>query len=188
MNWMRAWVIVLVFSLSGCIGAIVAGSAATGIAVYDGRGLVMLERDTRIFHLVHTAIVTNPQLRGSHIDVSSFNQVVLLVGQTPVAAQRSLAEAIAKRTPNVRRVYNEITIGQPTELTLRANDSWISGEVRSQMLLRRGLESGSIHIVTENAVVYLQGRVSQEQANLAVDVARHVKGVRRVVKVFQYLN
>ena len=56
------------------------------------------------------------------------------------------------------------------------------------MLTRKGLESGSIRIVTENGVVYLMGVVSREQANLAVDVARHVRGVARVIKVFKYRN
>jgi osmotically-inducible protein OsmY len=60
--------------------------------------------------------------------------------------------------------------------------------VRSEMLFRRGLESGSIHLVTENGVVYLMGVVSREQAFLAMDVARKVQGVRRVVKVFKYRN
>ena len=40
------------------------------------------------------------------------------------------------------------------------------------MLTKKGLESGSILIVTENAVVYLMGVATHEQANLAVDVAR----------------
>jgi osmotically-inducible protein OsmY len=56
------------------------------------------------------------------------------------------------------------------------------------MLTQKGLESGSMRIVTENGVVYLMGIATHEQANLAVNVARKINGVNRVVKVFQYVT
>lgn len=185
------WSAVLILSssilLGGCVLGVMAGAAA-GLVVYDKRSVVMIERDARIFHLVHTKIVSDPKFRHSHVGVTSFNQVVLLVGQTPTASLRELAEKIAKRTPNVRRVYNEITIGTPITLTAQSRDTWITGEVRAKLLKKKGLESGSIRVVTDNAVVYLMGIATPEQAGLAVDVARQVKGVRKVVKAFQYVH
>ena len=157
------------------------------MAVYDRRSMSMIERDARIFYVVHKAIVTDPRFRDSRIVVSSFNQVVLLAGQTPNASLRSVAEKIAKSAPRVLRVYDEITVDYPLLLTERSKDSLITGQVRSSMLTQKGLESGSIHIVTENGVVYLMGIVTHEQANLAVNVARQIKGVRKVVKIFQYI-
>jgi osmotically-inducible protein OsmY len=56
------------------------------------------------------------------------------------------------------------------------------------MLTKKGLESGSIRVVTENSVVYLMGIVSNEQAATAVAVARQIEGVKKVVKVFQYIR
>lgn len=173
--------------LTGCVAAVVAGAAA-GIIVYDRRSISSLESDARIFHLVHKEIVTDPRFQNSRILVSSFNQVVLLVGQTPAASLRVLAEKIAQKTPHVRRVYNEISIENPLPLTDRTNDTWITSQVRSSMLTKKGLESGSIRVVTENAVVYLMGIVTQEQGNFAVEVARQINGVQKVVKVFQYIN
>ncbi len=173
--------------LTGCIAAVVAG-AATGLVVYDRRSMVMMERDARIFHVVHTAIVTDPRFQDSHIVVTVFNQAVLLVGQTPIASLRVVAEKIAQGTPHVRRVYNQITIDQPRLLTERSKDTLITAEVRTKLLAKRGLESGSIRVVTESGVVYLMGVATIDQANLAVSVARQINGVRRVVKVFQYVR
>lgn len=178
---------VCVLLLSGCMAAVVAGTTA-GAIVYDGRGVVVLERDARIFHSINKTIINDPRFRHSRIAITSFGQAVLLVGQTPAATLKVLAEKIAKRTPRVVRVYNEITIGAPISLASRAKDTWITGEIRSQMLMRKGLESGSIRVVTENSVVYLMGVVTREQAYHSVDVARQVHGVRRVVKVFKYMN
>lgn len=173
--------------LTGCVAAVVAG-AATGLVVYDRRSMVMIEKDARIFHLVHNAIVNNPRFNHSHIVVTVFNQAVLLVGQTPDASLRLLAEKIAQNTPHVRRIYNQITIDEPRLLTERSKDALITAEVRTRLLTKKGLESGSIRVVTESEVVYLMGIATNEQANLAVDVARQVNDVRRVVKVFQYIR
>lgn len=184
---MKKKIVVLLLSamLTSCVAAVVAG-AAGGLVVYDRRSMVMIERDARIFYLVHKAIASDPRFHHSRIVVTSFNQVVLLVGQTPTASLRVLAEKIAKDTPNVSRVYNEITIEPPTTFGQRSKDTWITSQVRTKMMTKKGLESGSIRVVTENGVVYLMGIVTHQQADLAVDVARHVDGVQKVVKVFRY--
>ncbi len=178
--------ILLSILLSGCVAAVVTG-AAVGM-VYDRRGVITMEADARLFHIIHTRLVTDHRLRDSRILVTSFNRVVLLVGQTPTASLRVLAEKIAQEAPGVQRVYNEVSVGFPIPLTQRTKDSWITSQVRSSMLARRGLESGSIRIVTENGAVYLMGIVNDQQAALAVDVARRVNGVRKVVKIFQYIH
>ena len=186
MTW-RSLFLAMSILLTGCVAAVVAGAAA-GMIVYDRRGVTVIENDARILHVVNTAIATNPRFRDSRIVIVSFNRVVLLIGETPAASLRVLAEKIARNTPNVRRVYDEIAVGYPISMSTRTKDSFVTGQVRTQMLNKKGLESGSIRIVTENGVVYLMGIVTQEQANLAVNVARQVKSVRKVVKVFQYIT
>ena len=182
-------VILLLISslLSGCVAVVVAGAAA-GMIVYERRSVTALERDTRIFHRVHTEISNDQRFRDSRIIVVSYNQVVLLIGQTPDASLRAVAENMARNTPSVRRVYDEITVGDTVSIGTRSKDTWITGQIRTLMLNKKGLESGSFRIVTEGGVVYLMGVVTREQANLAVDVARQVNGVQKVVKVFQYIT
>lgn len=173
--------------LTSCVAVVVAGAAA-GTLVYDRRSVATIESDTRIFHNVHKSIVSDPRFRDSRIIVISFNKVVLLIGQTPNASLRGVAERIARNGPGVRRVYDQIQVTEPSSLSTRTKDSLLTGQVRTQMLNKKGLESGSIRVVTEIGVVYLMGIVTNEQANLAVDVARQVKGVQKVVKVFQYIT
>ena len=172
--------------LTSCIAMVIAGAA--GMVVYDKRHLSVIESDTRIFHVIHTALVIDSRFANSRIEVVSFNQVVLLVGQVPVASLRLTAEKIAQNTSAVRRVYNELTVGNPLNFSTSTKDALVTAQVRSQMLNQKGLESGSIRIVTEAGIVYLMGIVTHEQANLAVYVARQVKDVQKVVKVFQYIT
>lgn len=173
--------------LTSCVAVVVAGATA-GMIVYEKRSLRMIEKDTRIYNSIHSRIVKDPEFSGSRIIVSSFNQVVLLVGQTDSASLRMKAEKIARETPKVYRVYDEVTIAEPIPYSQITKDTWITSQVRSLMLTKKGLESGSIKITTENSVVYLMGIVTPEQANLAVDVARRVDGVTKVVKIFRYIS
>ncbi len=179
-------ILLIAACLTSCVAAVVAGAAA-GL-VYDKRSVSTMEADARIFHVIHTAIVSDPQFKDSRILVTSFNRIVLLVGQTSSASLRIVAERIARTAPGVGRVYDEVSLGDPIPLAQRTKDSWITGQVRSSMLTKKGLESGSIRIVTENGVVYLMGIATPEQANLAVDVARRINGVVKVVKIFQYIR
>ena len=178
--------VLISFLFTGCVVAVVAGAAAG--MVYDRRSISTIESDARLFHVIHKAIARDRQFLDSRILVSSFNRIVLLVGQTPNPSVKAAAGAIAQSTPGANKIYNEITIGNPIPLTKRSQDSLITGQVRSAMLTRKGLESGSIRIITEQGVVYLMGIVTLEQSNLAVDVARRIKGVNKVVKIFQYIH
>jgi osmotically-inducible protein OsmY len=173
--------------LQSCAAFLIAG-AASGYIIYDDRSIHGLEKDGRIFHVVHTRYVRDKELVHAHLDVTSFKQVVLLTGQCTMASQRALAEKVARNAPNVRKIYNEITIENPTGTWRRTQDTAITSNVRTHMLAKKGLESGAIQIVTENGIVYLMGDVTHQQADLAVNVTREIRGVNKVVKVFQYLD
>jgi osmotically-inducible protein OsmY len=177
----------LSLSLQSCF---VAGAAvgAAGIAmVYDHRSIEHTMEDTTIANKIVARLSANKTLWAeSHIEVTTFNHVVLLTGQTPKADWRQTAGDIAKSVNDVDKVYNQITIEGPTSSLTRTSDSWITTKIRAQMLANQDLKSSSIKVITENGIVYLMGIVSRSQADLAVDIARKVAGVQRVIKVFIY--
>jgi osmotically-inducible protein OsmY len=86
---------------------------------------------------------------------------------------------------NVSRVYNEITVEAPTSSWQRSHDAWITTKIKTEMLAKPGLHSTQIKVITENDVVYLMGVLSERQATIAINVARQVDGVIKVVKVFE---
>lgn len=181
------FLVLLTSMLVSCAALVVVG-AAGGLIVYDKRSLQMIERDSRIFYVINTEIAKDPTFDDSRIVVTSFNKVVLLLGQVPVASVKNSAEKLAKRTPNVRRVYNQLTTGPKISIAQQSKDTWITSEIKSKMLTKKDLESGSIRVITENNIVYLLGIVTPDQANLAASVASQVKGVFKVVKIFQYIR
>lgn len=180
----------LTLSLQGCIFVAGAAAGAAAIAiVYDHRTIENSIQDTKIANAIANKIKSVPSLKEeSHIEVTVFNQVVLLTGETPQAEWRQQAEEIAKSVPGTTRVYNQLSIEGPTSTLTRTSDSWITTKIKGEMLATEDLKSSSIKVVTENGVVYLMGIVNRQQADIAVDIARQVTGVQKVIKIFQYKN
>lgn len=182
-------IIALSLTLQGCIFVAGAAAGAAGIAaVYDHRKLSQIAEDQKINNCIYNRIESEPGVNSSntHIDVTSFNNVVLLSGQTVLPQVRVKAEEFARSLPNVKRVFVDIRNQAPSSSLTRTSDTWISTKIKTQMLATRGLKSSSIKIVTENGTVYLLGIVTHEQADIAVDISREVSGVQRVVKIFRY--
>ncbi len=180
----------LFLSLQGCFFVAGAAAGAAGVAiVYDHRKLQNILKDQQITKSISDRIAANRELHeNNHIEVTCFNQIVLLTGETTSEEQRQQAEDIARSVPDVTKIYNEITIKGPTSALTRASDTWITTKIKTEMLATQDLKSGTIKVVTENGNVYLMGIVNQEQADMAVEIARKVAGVQRVVKIFQYRN
>jgi len=176
------------WALQGCIFAVGAAAGAAGIAaVYDHRKIDTVLTDQRIANRILDKIFLNTNLRdNSHINVTSYNRVVLLTGEANSPAYKAQAEQTAKSIDGITKVYNEITITGSASPLSRASDSWISTKIKTQMLATKDLKSGSIKVVTENGSVYLMGIVTHDQADTAVEIAQNVSGVQKVVKIFQY--
>ena len=176
------------FLLSSCIPlAIVAGAAVAGTVAYDQRSVQTQMSDSDIALLAQDRLNSVTALdKHTNISIATFNGVVLLVGQAQTPQLRNEAYKIALGVPNVKHVYNEINIAGSASDLSTSNDSWLTAKVKSALVASSSLNSSSIKIVTEAGTVYLMGNLTHAQAKTAVELARHVGGVREVVKVFQY--
>ena len=183
-------IIAAILFLPGCMPAVfVAGAAAGGAVIYDHRSTKDILDDRNITFQVQNKLDHDMRLRQhAHVSIATFNHVALLLGQAPNNELRNHAEAIVKANPKIKILYNEITIGKPIANMARANDAWITTKVKTVLLATPGLSSTNLKIVTENGVVYLMGLTTRTQAKLAAAKTRKVAGVRKVVKLFEYLN
>ncbi len=126
--------------------------------------------------------------KASHIGATSYNGIVLLVGQVPSEQLKQLAGSTAKQVRNVRRVHNEINVAGPISIPARTNDSWLKTKIKSRMLGTEGTNPLKVKVVVENGVVFLMGLVSKSEAEAAVAIAHKTYGVQKIVKVFEYTN
>lgn len=179
---------VIFLTLQSCffVAGAAAGAAAITI-VYDQRSVDSVLQDQRIARVILQRIHSDPDLRdNTYIEVTSFGQVVLLTGQAPGLDLRQKAERTARTVRGIRRIYNAIAIQGPTSALTHASDTWITTKIKTEMLATPGLKSASIKVVTENGTVYVMGTISRLQEETILNIVRHVNGVQKVVKIFQY--
>jgi osmotically-inducible protein OsmY len=181
-------VLCLALNLQGCIFVVgAAAGAAAAAAVYDHRKVAQVVSDQKATNTAVDQLNMIPGLKeNSHINVTIFNHIALLTGEAINASYKEQAENAVKNVASIEKTYNQILIKGPSSPLSRTSDSWITAKIKTQMLATKDLKSGTIKVVTENGAVYLLGIVSQEQADGAVDIARGVSGVQKVVKIFQY--
>jgi osmotically-inducible protein OsmY len=130
----------------------------------------------------------DPELKHAHVNVDSFNGIVLLTGQVPSERLRDLvADTVYKLNP-VRELHNELYVGEATAFSKRSLDSWISTKIKAQLVADRETESHRIHFVTEMQTVYLMGLVTHQEADRITNMISHTSDVQKVVKVFEYLD
>ena len=145
----------------------------------DGRNETLALKNIRASH---------PSLQNAHINVNSFKGYVLISGQVDSPELIDLATNAVSKMRNVKRVHNELIVAGPTSQISRINDSYLSTKVRAKLSASEDIQGNRIKVVTENDVVYLMGVITRQEADLAVEVARQVYGIQKIVKVFDYLN
>ncbi len=130
----------------------------------------------------------SPQLAHSHINVSTYNKVVLLTGEVATSELRTLAGTTARNYKGVRQVYNELKLQGSSSLLARTNDTWLTTKVKTKLLANKEIAGSQIEVVTESGIVYLMGIVSRSAADNASTIASNTGGVVKVVRVFEYLD
>lgn len=183
-------VLFLALLLQACTAPVLVVGGATGSAMVasDERKTRSMVDDTLIESRAKDKLYADPEVaRKIHINVTSYNGIVLLTGETVNRTLRKRAIDIVRHMDKVRRVHNEIRVGDLTGLSSRTNDGWITSKVKTQMLTAKGFKSGQVKVVTEAGTVYLMGLVSKQAGHQAAEIARNVTGVKRVVKLFEYI-
>jgi osmotically-inducible protein OsmY len=173
-------------ALQGCAPVIVAGAAAGGALVISDRRSAGAQLDDQTIETRIAAYVTREWSEKSHLNVTSFNGVVLLTGEAQDAAVRAAIEDNAKSTPRVRSVINEMVLDQPTPMSSRTNDTFITSKVKARFIEARRFPPNYVKVVTERQVVYLMGIVTRQEADAATEIASTTTDVVRVVRVFEY--
>ncbi len=178
---------VLATQLCGCVGLLVAGAVGGGASVaMDRRDVGANADDKQIEFRASNAL--SEKFPTAHINAETFNRNVLLTGEVASIEMGKQAEALVRGLPNVRSVSNELAVGEPSSIGSRSADTLITTKIKALFVEDRLIQSSAFIVTTERGNVYLQGRVTQAEAARASEIARHVSGVRQVVKVLDYLT
>ncbi len=178
--------------LNGCVPlVVVGGAAATASVVHDRRTTGSIVEDQAIELRVINGLAKDKELsKQSHINVTSYDYIVLLSGETPSEAFRTRAGEIARAQKEVRRVHNELVIAAPSSMMTRSSDSLITSKVKSALfkVKAEGFDPTRVKVVTENGTVFLMGLLHRQEASEVTEQARKISGVQRIVTLYRYLD
>ena len=179
--------VLLATQLSAC-GILAVGGVAAGASVMADRRTPGVQAIDNGIEMQANAALSKKFGDNAHINVTSFNQKVLLTGEAKDVDIKGEAGAYVKAMKNARTVFNEIVIGPNSTYTARANDSYLESKIKTQMIFTDKLPSNSMSIVAEGASVYLMGVLTQNEADLAKKVASNTNGVKDVYVYFDIIS
>jgi len=185
-----AWLVAALAAapLAACAPLVVGGAMVGGAMVaIDRRTTGAQVEDTTIESKASSRI---KELVGdrSHVNVTSYNRMVLLTGEAATEADRVAIEQAVQRVENVRSTVNELAVMLPSSMSTRSNDSFLTTKVKATYVDAKDLQANAFKVLTERGNVYLMGRVTEREATRATDLARTVSGVQKVVRVFEIVT
>ncbi len=186
---LAVFVVISSMLLQGCAALVVGAGVGAASVAHDRRTLGTQVDDKTATSRLSNALFNDEKLKNRvNINVSVFNGVALLVGQAPTEELRLQAQRTAETVKHIRKLHNQIRIAEPISPGASTNDVWLESKVKAALIGDKRIDGLHIEVEVENAEVFLIGLVKNNEADIAVDVARNVKGVNRVVKAFEYID
>ncbi|MDR0587776.1 MAG: BON domain-containing protein [Burkholderiales bacterium] len=178
---------VLVSFLPGCLPLVAVGATAGGVLVASDRRTVGTQIDDKTIAAKIESEINNKYGDKVHINVTSFNGIVLLTGEAPTQTQSNEIYAISQKQEKVRATQNEIAIAEPSSMSSRSGDAYITSKVKTRFVDSK-FSTTHVKVVTERSIVYLMGLLTRDEAKEAVEIATRTTGVEKVVQIFEYTN
>lgn len=176
-------------ALSGCGLLVVGGTAATTATVATDRRTAGEQVEDQTIELKIGAEMRKlfPD-DNARVNAASYAGLVLLTGDVPNEQGKQQAENAAKQVEKVKKVVNELRVGEVTPISVRTNDTWLTSKVKSTLINTKGVPTRTIIVTTERGVVYLLGKVTAEEGQMAGTAASGVSGINKVVKLFNIVS
>ena len=173
--------------LSACAPLMFGGVIGGAMVASDRRTAGIQVEDEAIEQRAASAMRENFGTK-EHINITSYNRQVLITGEVSSDVVRGQVDQLVRKVENVRGVINELAVGPASSTSDRASDALLVAKVKAAMVDSEDVFANVYKVVAERGNVYLMGRVTQREAQRATEVVRGVGGVKRVVRVFEYLT
>ncbi len=176
--------------LSACAPVMFGGVATTASVAHDRRTTGSVIEDQAIELRIGSALRDAGIHKQAHVNITSYNGIVLLSGEAPTEDLRSRIGEFARRDEKARRVHNEMVLAAPSSFMTRSSDALLTTRVKAALLSVRidGFDATRVKVVSENGTVFLMGLVHHSEAAAVTGEAQSIGGVQRIVKLFEYLD
>jgi osmotically-inducible protein OsmY len=176
--------------VSGCVSVVAVGAAGTAAVSASDRRTVGRQIDDKTTEArVNAAINAIDGLeKNAAISVHVYNGQVLLTGQANRQNLIDSASKAALRVAHVDKVHNQLRLGQPIPASSTMNDVWLGTKIRTLMTANDRVPLLKLDLIVEDSEVFIMGQLTKLEASAAVDIARNVQGVTKVIRVMELVN
>jgi osmotically-inducible protein OsmY len=175
-------------ALSACAPLVVGGAMLGGTLMATDRRTSGAQVEDQAIELKSLNRIRDVIGDRGHVSTTSYNRVVLITGEVQTEADKAAVESAVAKVENVKSTVNALDIMGASSLTSRSNDAILTSKVKASFVDAKDIFANSFKVVTERGTVYLMGRVTDREADRAVEIARGVSGVQKVVRLFEILT
>lgn len=174
--------------LSGCAPLLIGSATVAGASVAADRRSSGAVANDNVIEAKAAMHLSQASFPSSHITVTSYEGNVLLSGEIGTAEEKEKATEIAKSVNEVNRVYNELAVMKSVSFTTRMNDSITASKIRAALLDNPKVTITAVKVVVDRGIAYLLGSVTEAEGQAIAKIASKVKGVSKVVTLFNYIT
>lgn len=175
-------------ALSGCAALLVGGAVVGGSLLATDRRSSGTQIDDQSIEMKANTKVRELLGDRGHVNVTSYNRLVLLTGEVPTDADKSAIEQSVAKVDNVRSTVNELAAMTASSLSNRSNDALVTSKVKATLVDAGDISANAFKVVTERGTVYLMGKVTEREAERASELTRSISGVQKVVRVVEVIT
>lgn len=169
-------------ALTSCTGVAIGIGAAVGTAAVQEGGLSRAASDARIQADINERWFSYNVNMFTKLDLTVNQGRVLVTGVVQDPEHRVQAVRLSWQPSGVVQVINEVKVAKSEGVIGFAKDAWVSGRIRTSLIMDKDVESINYSIDTVQGTVYLMGFAqNQGELNHVIDITRSTGGVKRVV-------
>ena len=183
--------LVITSLLSGC-AAVVVGAGTTGATVAHDRRTTGTYVEDKAILLKALQMRSQDEMlqKNSNISIEVYNLQILLTGQAIDADIVARFRDKLLKIDRVKHVYNEVTVGAEGTWSEAAADTLLTSRVKVELFNVgiQGFDPLRVKVTSSLGTVYLMGLLTPEEADAVVEKVRYISGVKRVVRLFEYID
>lgn len=184
----------LLFLNQGCATLIMAGSTvSTGVLALnlmaDRRTTGIAQEDERIIKQLVETLKKDPEITAQvRAQVYSYNKIVLLAGEAPTQQLIDKTTHLATTVAGIRKIYSYFELMPAISKQDQEVDSHLRMLLNSALFMSHGYTAMHPHLTVENAIVYVMGLLTRDEADKIINTIQQFQGIRRVVPLIEYVK
>ncbi len=175
--------LIVLFLLSGCIGASSTGVFGTGVSIaMDPRTLGTQIDDSIMDKSLDARLVAMNKNYLLNVKTKVLDGRIFLTGKIDTPEEKLQITKLAWETKGARSVKNDLKIKEEFNFQQSAKDILITSQLRSAMIFNKKIKGVNYNIDTFKKVIYVYGIAqSEDEKNEIVKEAKEILDVKDVI-------